>query len=225
MNALADEKALLLRVSEGDRSAFKGLYDHYWNDLYSLALTFLKSPDWAQDIVQDLFLRIWVKRDILSSIDQFKSYVFIMLRNELISALRHKTRTLKLHEEYRQQLPGDFLLSGSPGDHNAPASHNGPYAGGPVSQERPDSYVRLKELEQLIRQAVAQLPPTQGLLIALTREQGLSHDAVAERLGMAKKTVSNTLTKALNNIRLYLREHGERVSCILCALGCWLCQR
>jgi RNA polymerase sigma-70 factor (family 1) len=185
MNAIADEKALLLRVAEGDRAAFKSLYDHYWNDLHTLALSFLKSPDWAQDIVQDVFLRIWIKRESLAGIEQFKSYIFIVLRNELVSALRQKNRTLKLYEKYRQHLPGDFLLT--------------------------DSYLSLKELEQLIRQAVAQLPPPQGLLIELTREQGLSHDEIAARLGMARKTVSNTLTKALNNIRKYLWEHGERV--------------
>jgi len=190
MNAIANEKALLLQVAEGDRLAFKRLYDHYWNDLYTLALSFLKSPDWAEDLVQELFLRVWVKRETLPAIDQFKSYIFIMLRNEIISALRHKSRTIKLHEKYRQQIPGSFLLKDQDGSVG------------------PDGYVNLKELEQLIRQAIAQLPPPQGLLIELTREQGLSHEEIAGRLGMAKKTVSNTLTKALNNIRLYLRQHG-----------------
>lgn len=195
MDAIADEKALLLLVAEGDRGAFKSLYDHYWNDLYSLALSFLKSPDWAQDTVQDLFLKVWVKRDSLTAIEKFNAYIFIMLRNEIISALRHRDRTLKLYQQYQRRIPADFLLPGVPGGlHASPA---------------PDSDLDLRELERLIRRAVAQLPPPQGLLIELTREQGLSHDEIAGRLGMARKTVSNTLTKALNNIRKYLREHGQ----------------
>ena len=173
-NAIADEKTLLSRVTEGDSDAFKILYDHYWNDLYALALAFLKSPDWADDIVQDLFLKLWIKRAALGAIGEFRSYVFITLRNELISALRRKKRILQLHERYRQQIPADFLL--------------------PHQPDRPDNRAAYKELQQLLQQAIAQLPPSQRLLIELTRQQGLSHEVVAERLGMAKKTVSNTLT-------------------------------
>jgi RNA polymerase sigma-70 factor (family 1) len=191
-----DERQLLSQVATGDRSAFKRIYDHYWNDMYALAISFLKSSYWAQDIVQDLFLKLWIKRETLPSIEQFRSYIFIMLRNELITALRSKARAEKVYDKYRQQIPSDFLL--------------------------PDNRLIINELEQLIREAVRQLPPAQSLLIELTRNQGLSHEEIADRMGMAKKTVSNTLTKALNNIRNYLREHGERLSFLTAAFSCWL---
>jgi RNA polymerase sigma-70 factor (family 1) len=191
-----DDRQLLLQVAKGDRLAFKRIYDHYWNDMYALAISFLKSSYWAQDILQDLFLKIWIKRESLSSVAQFRPYIFIMLRNELITALRSKARYEQLYDKYRQQIPPDFLL--------------------------PDNRLIINELEQFIREAIMQLPPTQSLLIDLTRNQGLSHEEIADRMGIAKKTVSNTLTKALNNIRNYLREHGERFSFLTGALGCWL---
>lgn len=180
MNAIGEEKALLEKTAAGDKAAFKSLYDHYWDDLYALALSFLKSPDWAQDLVQDIFVKLWVKRAELPSIGQFRPYIFVMVRNGIVSALRQK----RLRDRYRQSLPGHFLAAAA------------------------DSPLGGKELEGLIREAVARLPPPQDLLIRLTREQGLSHEEIAERLGMAKKTVSNNLTKALNSIRLYLRSHG-----------------
>ena len=191
-----DERDLLLQVAKGDRLAFKRIYDHYWSDMYALAISFLKSSYWAQDILQDLFLKLWIRRESLPSIKEFRSYIFIMLRNELITALRSKARSEQVHDKYRQQIPPDFLL--------------------------PDNRLIINELEQLIREAVMQLPPGQSLLIELTRNQGLSHEEIADRMGIAKKTVSNTLTKALNNIRNYLREHGERLSFLAGAFGYWL---
>lgn len=180
MTVQGNEKALILRVAAGDRAAFKCLYDDYWDDLYALALSFLKSPDWAQDMVQDVFLKLWIRREEIPAIGQFRAYIFTMLRNGIVSALRQR----RLREKYQRQLPGDFLA--------------------------PEAETRLatRELEELVREAIARLPHPQGLLIALTREQGLSHEEIAQRLGMAKKTVSNSLTKALNSIRLYLRARG-----------------
>lgn len=182
MDAIEDERLLLLQIAEGDKVAFKRMYDHYWDDMYALALPFLKSTEAAQDTVQEVFLKVWIKRESLPSVERLHAYIFIMLRNELVSVLRSRGRIARLHERYRRQLPSNFLVA--------------------------DPAVDLKELEGLIRAAIAQLPPPQDQLMEMTRQQGLSHEEIAERLGMAKKTVSNTLTKALSNIRKYLRDHG-----------------
>lgn len=190
---LHNEKELLQRVAGGDKNAFKSLYDHYWNDLYTVGISFLKSPDWAQDIIQDTFFKLWIKRETLPSVEQFNSYLFIMARNEMLTALKNKERLTELHAQYRQRLPGDFLL--------------------------PDNGLFVKELESRIGKAIAQLPPRQFMLYELTRQEGLSHDQIAQKLNISKKTVSNTLTKALNNIRQYLQEHGETMAWILFTLA------
>jgi RNA polymerase sigma-70 factor (ECF subfamily) len=192
-----NETELLLRIAEGDKAAFKELHDHYWNNLYSVALSFLKSPDWAMDVIQEVFLKLWERRHKLSEIDHFKPYLFVSTRNELLTALKSSTRQAQLQEKYAQRMPGHFML--------------------------PDQVLSVKELEGLVTSAVAQLPEQQRTIYRLTREQGLSHDEIAEQLGIARKTVANNMTKALNQIREYLQVHSDDLSVLLLiALECWL---
>lgn len=78
-----------------------------------------------------------------------------------------------------------------------------------AAENLPDDKLVLKQLEFLISKGIAQLPPQQQLIYHLTRNQGLSHDEIAGKLGIAKKTVSNTTTKALIGLRRYLLERGD----------------
>lgn len=191
-----NEKALLARIAEGDKDAFKQLYDHYWNDIYYVALGFLKSPEWSQDIIQEVFIKIWQKRATLTSIEQFKSYIFIIARNELISALRQKMRTDGQQDRYRQLLPEQYTSA--------------------------DQSLAVRELETQIGEAVQQLPEQQQRIFRMTRQEGLSHDEIADQLGIARKTVANNITKTLNHIRDYLLEHGNDVLTValyLCLFG------
>jgi RNA polymerase sigma-70 factor (ECF subfamily) len=189
-----NEKELLTRVAGGDRGAFKQLYDLYWDDIYYIALSFLKSPEWSQDVIQDIFIKIWQKRATLPAVEQFKSYLFIIARNELISALRQKMRADGHNDQYRQHLPEQFLA--------------------------PDQSFAVKELETQIGQAVQQLPEQQKRIFLMTRNDGLSHDEIAQQLGLARKTVANNITKALNHIRDYLLAHGNDLVTI--ALCIWM---
>jgi RNA polymerase sigma-70 factor (ECF subfamily) len=192
-----NETELLLRIAEGDKAAFKELHDHYWNNLYSVALSFLKSPDWAMDVIQEVFLKLWERRHKLSEIDHFKPYLFVSTRNELLTALKSSTRQAQLQEKYAQRMPDHFML--------------------------PDQVLSVKELEGLVASVVAQLPELQRTIYRLTREQGLSHDEIAGQLGIARKTVANNMTKALNQIREYLQVHSDDLSVLLLiALECWL---
>jgi RNA polymerase sigma-70 factor (family 1) len=179
---LADEKVLLQRIAGGDKAAFKIIHDHYWPVLYSTATRFLKSPDEAMDVVQEVFFKIWVKRETLTSIDDFKSWLFITTRNKLVSAFRKKQRIHALNQGYLQKE---------------------------TFYNIPEEKLALKQLEQCISEGVAQLSPQQQLIYDLTRNEGLSHDEIAGRLGIAKKTVSNIITRALSGLRRYLLERGD----------------
>jgi RNA polymerase sigma-70 factor (ECF subfamily) len=179
---LTNEKTLLQQVAKGDKTAFRAIHDHYWQGMYHTALSFLKSPDEAMDIVQEVFLKLWIKRASLPDTDDFKSYLFITTRNMLVSALRKKLRLDNLTRSYLDKEPAESL---------------------------PNNALELKQLELLISEGVAQLPLQQQLMYHLTRHQGLSHEEVAGKLGIAKKTVSNTTTKALTGLRRYLLERGD----------------
>jgi len=175
-----DERGLLEKIAQGDKEAFKIIHDRYWTAIYETACRFLKSREWAMDVVQDVFVKLWIKRETLAIVDNFKAFLFIAARNELISALRKKLQINEVNQKYS--------------DHYH------------VQTPLPDDNLILKQLEYLLSDAVAQLPAQQKLMYMLTRNEGLSHDEIAGKLGITKKTVSNTTTLALQNLRKYLQE-------------------
>ena len=177
-----DEKELLQRIAAGDRSAFALVYARYWNTIYSTALSFLKSPEWAQDTVQDIFLKLWTKRELLPEVEKFDAWLYVMARNTLIDQLNKKLSTTPIEARYADVLPGDLLS--------------------------PDTSYSLKQTEEVLHKAIQQLPPRQKLIFQLIRQAGLTHNDVATRLRLAPGTVNNHLTRALNAIRQYLRRQN-----------------
>jgi RNA polymerase sigma-70 factor (family 1) len=178
-----NERELLSRIGKGDTAAFKVIYDRYWRTVYHTALRFLKSPARAQDIVQEVFLKLWSKGGSLQDIENLEPFLFIMARNEVLMALRNKFQPVQLHAHFTDVLQGDLLP--------------------------PDRAYCLKQSEALIREAIEQLPPRQKLIFRLTRQEGLSHEEIAGQLGIDKRTISNHATKALNAIRVHLKYHSD----------------
>lgn len=178
---LYPDREAIRSLAEGDEIAFRQVYNAYWNSIYSLALTYLKSPQLAQDIVQDVFLKVWNNRRNFISIDSPASYIYIMGRNAVFNALKKKTEITGLEETHH--LPDDFML--------------------------PDQKIEIRELSQRIESVVNQLPPQQQLIIKLSREEGLSHKEIADRLGIEKTTVKNHIVRALNTIRNRLSPDGS----------------
>lgn len=177
-----NEPELLIRVSHGDEHAFEEIHRHYWNEVYSLSLAFLKSHQAAEDNVQELFTKLWIKRASLPGIQNLRSFILVSTRNQLITALR-KLKKLERDES-------SFLLSVNQySDENIP--------------------MELYETIRLIGEAVSRLTPQQQHIFNLSREEGLDHAAIAERLGLSKKTVSNTITIILAHIRQYLYKRGH----------------
>lgn len=176
-----DEHELLSRIAEGDRAAFQQLYRYYLNDTYSLALAFLHSPQAAEDIVQELFIKLWLKKEQLPSIDNFKAYIMVSLRNMLINELE-KLKTRTTHEQQSHLL---IYTPATPEDETAAAN-----------------------LRSLIARALAQLSPQQQTIYRLSREQGMDITGIAKELDLAPKTISNILSLVLRHLRSYLHEYG-----------------
>lgn len=177
-----NEPELLIRIAHGDEQAFKEIHRHYWNEVYSLSLAFLKSHEAAEDNVQELFTKLWIKRASLPAVQNFRSFILVSTRNQLISALR-KLQKLEKDESL-------FLITA-----------NGRSANSTTMEAR--------ETARLINEALSQLPAQQQEIFNLSRELGMEHAAIAEKLGLSKKTVSNTITMVLGHIRKYLYKRGH----------------
>ncbi|MCS3799682.1 RNA polymerase sigma factor [Niastella sp. OAS944] len=175
------EKELLIGVAAGNEEAFSRLVNLYRNKVFSHALTFVKSYEEAEEITQDIFVKVWANRHRLPEVKDFKNYLFILGRNHLVSAIRKKVMdTISNNDE--EDIPGTLLL--------------------------PDTQVEYKETYRHLINGLDRLPPQQKAVFTLSRMENLSHAEIGERLGISKRTVKFHLVQALNFLREYLRYPG-----------------
>ncbi|KIC96220.1 RNA polymerase sigma factor [Flavihumibacter solisilvae] len=180
---LPDDAALLSQVAEGDESAFRQLFDRYWDNIYGVAFSFTKSHANAEEIVQDVFLKIWLNREKLLTIERFDQYLFIVARNHIYNVMRKKIMEEPLSMWSLECIPETTNL--------------------------PDDRVLVKDYERLVNKVVEQLPPQQRRIYTLSRQQGLSQEEIATLLQISRHTVKSHMNKALQVIRNSLRMHAE----------------
>jgi len=167
---------LLNLVSEGDELAFRLVYNHYSDKLYSYTLKITGNEELTEEIVMDAFLKIWCNRKELSRINNFDSYLFRMARNQAFSELKRRA-----HEA---SIIVKLSLS------------NTEY------QDCTENTVTYNEYSRLLSQAINQLPPQQRLVYSMSREEGLKYDEIADQLNLSKNTVKAHLKKALSTLRI-----------------------
>lgn len=174
---LPNEKNLLELISEGDESAFTKLFDFYKNRIYSIAVKITKSDIISEEIVQDVFLKIWLKRIQLNSIRNFSAYLFIITRNSAYKVLKSFARTYNItsiDEELKSAFPDDAA----------------------------DLLIE-KERNALLIKAIERLPSQQQQVYHLIKDEGLTRNEVANHLGIQPETVKFHLAQAQKNIRAF----------------------
>jgi RNA polymerase sigma-70 factor (ECF subfamily) len=159
------------------------LFDTYADRIYGVAHAYTRSPQLSEEIVQDVFMKIWMKKDALPHIKNIADYIFIISRNQIINQIRRQ----RLEKNYLSQL-----LSADEGNFISPESE----------------YV-IKESRNLIFHAIGQLPPQQRTIYQLNQLQGMRLGEIASVLGLSRNTVRNHLSRAMHFIREYLRSHAD----------------
>lgn len=176
-----DENELLLRVSKGDEEAFRILYDLYRNKIFFITWKLTHIETLAEDVVQEVFIKLWLHKEELSGINYFNSYLNILTRNHIFNHLRK----LANEEAYLRELNAK----------EAYATH--------------DSFDTLvnNELQNLLNRAVALLPPRQKKVFFLSRIEGLKHKEISAHLHISRSTVKSHMMEALRFIKGYLIHH------------------
>lgn len=172
-----DEKALLAKIASGDESAFRKLFDLYKERFYAVVLKMTHSDELAKDIVQDIFLNIWSKRETLMDIDNPSSYFFTAVYR-------------RVYHHYRKVALEKRLLQVA--------------ASVKESVNTTDEMVIAHESKNLISQAIAKLPPQQQLVFKLRKQEGFTREDVAKQLNISPHTVKNHLSNATKFIRAFL---------------------
>ncbi|HRN57580.1 MAG TPA: sigma-70 family RNA polymerase sigma factor [Agriterribacter sp.] len=184
------DRALLAKVAAGDEHAFALLLDEYRGRVFSHVLTYVKVYDEAIEMVQDIFIKIWIQRERLPEVQDFPAYLFIISRNYLVSAIRKRVAE-------RVSLMDEDILH---------------------EVVRPDNTLEAKELKKHIAAAIAQMPPKQRMVFTLSRNARLSQEEIAAEMKISKSTVKFHMAAALNFLRVFLKgaDHGVVPLLLLC---------
>ncbi|MGV3528070.1 MAG: RNA polymerase sigma factor [Flavisolibacter sp.] len=191
-----NENALLQRVANGDEAAFSSLFHQYWDNIYGVALMLTKSAAIAEDMVQEIFVKVWLKRSLLPEVENFQNFLFIVARNHIFDELRKRSR----EQDFVNHLIAYF--KSDPGNPELDLLH--------------------KESGRLLQAAVSKLPEQQRQVYVLSREQGLSQDQIAAQLGISRNTVRNHMARALQSLREFLTRHASGLLLIVCLVDAYL---
>lgn len=178
---LLNEKKLLSRIAGGDERAFREIFDHYQRYVYTFAQKITRSNSDAEEIVQDIFLKIWFARNQLLTIDNFGAYLNRVVRNQALNLLRHEAIVSKAKIE--------LGLSSSDND---------------TSTQQMLDYKGTKEL---LDEVISRLPEQQRRVYLLCHHEALKYDEVAAQLNVSPDTVHYHMKRALATIRDYLKQH------------------
>lgn len=179
---LETEKELLAQVANGNEEAFKCLFAAYYQRLFNFTSTLIKSNQVAEEVVMDVFLKIWLGKEIITQVDNFNSFLFRMAHNKSVDFLRSASKDPVL----RNMLWDEMQFSGSD------------YADSPVLR---------KEFESKLREAISLLSLQRRKAYQLSRDENMTHEQIACYLGLSKNTVNNHIVEAQRFIRSYLAKN------------------
>lgn len=176
-----DERSLVLRLIDGDEDAFCELYASYKNRLIYFAMRFLKSREYAEDVFQDAFTVIWQGRRFINPDTSFSSYLYTIVRNRVLNQLRDLDNQDKLKEQILAQAV----------DYTEDTKHR----------------IMADDLRHLIACAMQQLTVRQREVFRMSREKQMSHQEIADALGISINTVQEHISTSLRVLRVYLEKH------------------
>jgi RNA polymerase sigma-70 factor (family 1) len=159
----------------GDQKAYKELFTSCYPSLFLFAKSMVKSKESAEEIVSDVFIKIWEKRRELEKIDNLKVYLYVSTRNTALNYLNLQKRTLTNPiEEFQGEFTSIYF--------------------------DPEQLMITADMLALIKRSIDQLPPKCKIIFKLVKEDGLKYREVAEILEISVKTVENQLAIALQKI-------------------------
>ncbi len=163
-------------LQQGDLVAFDAIYEKYCQRLFGFVLQYIKQENDAEGIVQEVFIKIWESREKIDSSASFETFLFTIAYNTTINLLRKRINEQKYleHLKNRQQiLHADQIID----------------------------EIHYRELNQQVAELLKQLSPRQKEIYLLSREQGLTHEEIAQKLQISPNTVKNHLVSVLAFLR------------------------
>lgn len=176
-----EESDLMLRISQGDRIAFAVVFTRYYNDLVSFAASFTRQREISEEIVQEVFLRLWENASNSEIPVSLRSYLLKSVQNRCLDWLRH----MKVRSQYAVLVQHDPILA----------------------ENDCEKYFLYSELHEALEQAMRSMPEEVAEAFRQNRFDGLTYKEIAEKLGLSVRTVEVRISKALQWLRQQLADY------------------
>ena len=183
---LYDEKVLLLRIAEGDESAFSKLFYRAVPSLQAALKRFTKTDTDTEEIIQETFIRVWLNREKLPEVENILGYLYRIAVNAFLTRLRKETAECMRHQKWGNAHRNEIDWSCG-------------------------QTIELRDVKKVVDQAVHNLPLQRRKIYLLSRDEGMPMAEIANSLGISVSTVKNTMRIALCSIRQQLLEVGYPV--------------
>lgn len=182
--AKINDADLVHRIKYGNKDAYQELFERYAPRIFQFAHSYLKNEADAEELVQDVFMKIWEKRKTLDATQNIKSFIFKIAINTIYDFIRRKNV---------ENAFNDFVKT------NHESNSNSTW-----------DTVIVNEMLGTLKELVAQLPEHCRKIYRLSKEKGLSNDEIAQKLGISKRTVENQLYRAT----AFLKKHFKNESAV-----------
>jgi RNA polymerase sigma-70 factor (ECF subfamily) len=171
---MVNEQQYVSDLAAGSHSAFRKVFMEFFPKIKAFIFRIIKDESVAEELAQDIFLKIWEHRQSLTATQSLNAYIYRMAKNAAFNYLEHRLVTDRYAFYMRNAEPDNCSVED-------------------------DLYAR--EMEAVIQNTVERFPPQRKLVFTMSRFQGLKNDEIAAQLNLSKKTIENHLTLALNEIR------------------------
>ncbi|RKR80709.1 RNA polymerase sigma-70 factor (ECF subfamily) [Mucilaginibacter gracilis] len=184
-----DEKEMLLRLQAGDRRAFDHIYRQYKDRIYGSLLKLVRVDDLAEELLQEVFFKLWLNRTNLSDVQSFSSYLYRMAANLVADFYRKAALDKKLIQRLTYTMTELY-------DHI-------------------EDHINFKESNVLIEQAISSLSPQRRMVYNLCKVEGKSYQEVSQILGISTSTINDHLVKAKRAIQKHFINSQEATITII----------
>ena len=176
-----EEKVLFDRIKKGDVKAFEMVFNKYYGHLCSFAAKFITDNVAAEEIVQDLFVKLWEKREQLSIETSLKNYLFRSVKNLCMNYIQHNKTKIRHAEIVLSEVENNFTDD--------------------------DSYPEI-DLAFKIEESINSLPEKRREIFSLSRQEGLKYHEIAQKLNISVKTVETQMSLAIKTLRDKLKKYN-----------------
>jgi RNA polymerase sigma-70 factor (ECF subfamily) len=182
-----NDEYCLLKIKEGDEFYFNVIFEKYRNQLFNYLYKVSKSKEIAEEIVLDVFLKLWHGREAITEIQKLEAFLYSVAHNKAIDFFRAAKRNPVLQEAVWESITNFATTEGA------------------------DARLHQHNLEALIKEAINQLSPQRKKVFELRQNEGLSYAEIAETLNLSTNTVRNHLAASVDFIREHLRKNNALI--------------